>query len=89
MKSERNKKLYYHDGRILLQSYIHKTKEPFATLTTNIEIYNDILDKNDIILDCNNVPGIDKLLIKEGLIGNCLGRLQSGYCTYPVHKWLG
>lgn len=83
------KKFKYHDGRIKLQSYIHKTQEPFASLTTNIESYGDILDKDDILLDCNNVPGINKALLDAGLIGECLGRLQSGYCTYPVHKWLG
>lgn len=83
------RKFKYSDGRIKLQSYIPETKEPFASLTTNIPSYNDILDKDDIILDCNNVPGIDKALLKEGLISECLGRLQSGWCTYPVHKWKG
>ena len=83
------RKMEYTNGRIALQANLHKTQEPFATLTTNIPSYDDILDKKDIIVDSNNVPGIDRALMEAGLIGDCKGRLQSGWCTYPVHEWLG
>lgn len=81
---------YTYGNRVALQAILHSTGEPYAVLTTNVPAFDrDYPDKNCIILDVNNCPDIDKVLLKAGLIGECLGRVQSGFCTYPVHKYLG
>lgn len=81
---------YVGGKRIALQAIEHDSGEPYAVLTTNVPAYDrDYPDKRCIILDCNNCPDIDKALSKAGLIGECIGRVQSGWCTYPVHKYLG
>ena len=81
---------YAYGNRIALQAIVHSSGEPYAVLTTNVPAYDrDYPDKNCIILDVNNCPDIDKVLLKAGLIGECLGRVQSGYCIYPVHEWKG
>ena len=80
---------YIEGNRIALTATIHETGEPYATLTTNIPAYNKDLGKKDIILDCNNIPGIDKALKEAGLIGKLVSKVQSGYCVYPVYRYLG
>lgn len=81
---------YAYGERVALQAIEHDTGLPFAVLTVNVPAHDrDYPDKRCIMLDCNNCPDIDKALDKAGLIGECLGRVQSGFCTYPVHKYLG
>ena len=81
---------YAYGNRVALQAILHNTGEPYAVLTTNVPAYDrDYPDENCVFLDVNNCPGIDKVLQKAGLISECLGKIQSGYCTYPVHKYLG
>ena len=80
--------LRYNTGnRIAIQAYT-KTKEPFDVLTVNIPAYDADFDDNYIFLNTNHVPDIDKVLEKEGMIENTGYRIQSGYCTYPVVRWL-
>lgn len=80
--------LRYNTGnRIAIQAYT-KTKEPFDVLTVNIPAYDADFDDTYIFLNTNHVPDIDKVLEKEGMIENTGYRLQSGYCTYPVVRWL-
>ena len=80
--------LRYNTGnRIAIQAYT-KTKEPFDVLTINIPAYDADFDDNYIFLNTNHVPDIDKVLEKEGMIENTGYRLQAGYCTYPVVRWL-
>ena len=81
---------YVYGHRKELQAIEHKSGEPYAVLTVNIpSSEKEFPDVNQIILDCNNCPGIDKALSKAGLIGECIGRVQSGYFTYPVYEYLG
>lgn len=80
--------LRYNTGnRIAIQAYT-KTKEPFDVLTVNIPAYDADFDDTYIFLNTNHVPDIDKVLEKEGMIENTGYRIQSGYCTYPVVRWL-
>ena len=78
---------YNNSDRIAIQAYT-KTKEPFDVLTVNIPAYDADFDDNYIFLNTNHVPDIDKVLEKEGMIENTGYRIQSGYCTYPVVRWL-
>ena len=82
---------YIGGKRISLQATIHETGEPYSVLTTNIPAYDkDFPNKKFIIIDSNNNPGIADVLIKAGLIDKqCITLVQSGYCVYPVYKWLG
>ena len=77
----------YKGNRIAIQAYT-KTKEPFDVITVNIPDYDADFDYSYIFLNTNHVPDIDKVLEKEGMIENTGYILQSGYCTYPVVRWL-
>lgn len=78
---------YNNSDRIAIQAYT-KTKEPFDVVTVNIPTYNDIYDETFIFINTNHLPGIDKTLSDAGLIELTNYRIQSGYCTYPVARWL-
>lgn len=78
---------YNSSDRIAIQAYT-KTKEPFDILTINIPAYDNDFDDHYIFLNTNHVPDIDKVLEQAGLIENTGYRIQSGYCTYPVVRWL-
>ena len=85
----------YLNGRIALQATL-TDHSPFAVLTVNIPAYDEMLDADMIILDTNNVPDIDKALTIAGLVTPLYDKrtgkpfkLQSGYCMYPVVRWLG
>ena len=78
---------YSTGKRIAIQAYT-KTKEPFDVLTVNIPAYDADFDDNYIFLNTNHVPDIDKVLEQAGLIENTGYRIQSGYCTYPVVRWM-
>lgn len=81
---------YSCNGRLALQATEHKTGEPFAVLTINIPAYDKNFNQADMIfLDTNNVPDIYQVLWEHGYISEVIGRVQSGYCTYPVVRWLG
>ena len=89
----RNKKLiveqttYASNGRYALQAY--DDGEPYAVLTVNIEAYDtDFPNAKFMFLDTNNVPGIKKSLLDAGLIEDTGLKVQSGFCTYPVVRWL-
>lgn len=80
--------LRYNTGnRIAIQAYT-KTKEPFDILTINIPAYDADFDGSYIFLNTNHVPDIEKVLESAGMIENTGYRIQSGYCTYPVVRWL-
>ena len=83
---------YIGGKRTALTAQIHETGEPFAVLTVNIPAYDrDLPDKDLIILDTNNVPDIVSTLLDAGLveIPEKIMRLQSGFCVYPVLRWIG
>ena len=81
---------YRSNGRIALQTTEHSSGEPYAVLTKNIPAYDkDFKEANMIFLDTNNVPDIYQILWEHGYISEVIGRVQSGYCTYPVVRWLG
>lgn len=78
---------YNNSDRIAIQAYT-KTKEPFDVLTVNIPAFDDKFDDTYIFLNTNHVPDIDKVLEKAGMIEKTSYRIQSGYYTYPVARWL-
>ena len=81
---------YIGGKRIALQSIEHNSGAPYAVLTKDIPSYNkDYPNKRHIFLDCATCPNIDKALKEAGLIGECLGRIQAGSFTYPIHEYLG
>ena len=83
---------YVGDKRTALMAQIHETGEPFAVLTVNIPAYDkDLPDPDYIILDANNVPDILSVLLEAGLveIPEKIMRIQSGFCMYPVVRWIG
>lgn len=80
----------YPSGRIALQATDHETGEPFDVLTVNIPAYDKDFPESDMIyLNVNHVPGILDTLQKAGLVDNVYDYIWSGYCTYPVVRWIG
>ena len=78
----------YYTGRYALQAY-DKYHRPYAIFTTNIPAYDDMFpDPALIFLDTNNCPGIKGVLEDAELIHDTGRRVQSGYCVYPVVRWL-
>ena len=78
---------YASNGRYALQAY--EDGEPFDTLTVNLEAYDkDYPDAKIIFLNANHVPGIKNTLLDAGLIEDLNEKVQSGFCTYPVVRWL-
>lgn len=78
---------YNNSDRIAIQAYT-KTKEPFDVLTINVPAFDNMFDDTYIFLNTNHVPDIDKVLEKAGMIERTSYRIQSGYYTYPVVRWL-
>lgn len=79
---------YASNGRYALQAYAGG--DPYDVLTVNIEGYDKEFPKADIIfLNTNHVPGIKDVLLEAGLIEDMGCKVQSGFCTYPVARWLG
>lgn len=78
---------YATNGRYALQAYVDG--DPFDTLTVNIEAYDrDFPQAKTIFLNTNHCPGIKEALQDAGLIEDLRCKVQSGYCTYPVVRWL-
>lgn len=78
---------YASNGRYALQAY--EDGQPFDTLTVNIEAYDRDFPKAKVIfLNTNHVPGIKDVLLDAGLIEDMGCKVQSGFCTYPVVRWL-
>ena len=78
---------YATNGRYALQAYVDG--DPFDTLTVNIEAYDtDFPQAKTIFLNTNHCPGIKEALLDAGLIEDLGCKVQSGYCTYPVVRWL-
>ena len=81
---------YAEGGRMALTATLHGTGEPYDVLTVNIPAWDDYFPDMDIIfLDNNNVPGIFECLKQHGLIEDLGGKVWSGFCMYPVGRWLG
>ena len=77
----------YYGGRYALQAY--EDGMPYATLTVNLPAYDiDFPEVKHIFLDANNCPGIKSALEDAGLIQDTGYKVQSGYCMYPVVRWL-
>ena len=78
---------YASNGRYALQAYVGG--DPFDVLTVNIEGYDkDFSEAKIIFLNTNHCPGIKEALLDAGLIEDLNCKVQSGYCTYPVVRWL-
>lgn len=78
---------YASNGRYALQAF--EDGEPFDVLTVNIEAYDcNFPNAKTIFLNTNHVPGIKKSLLEAGLIEDLNCKVQSGFCTYPVVRWL-
>ena len=78
---------YATNGRYALQAYVDG--DPFDILTVNIEAYDrDFPQAKIIFLNTNHCPGIKEALLDAGLIEDLGSKVQSGYCTYPVVRWL-
>lgn len=72
--------------RIAIVANDFYTEEPYATLTVNLPDWP--MRPEHVILDINNIPGIDLILMKAGIVGPCVDYLPAGFCNYPVHKLL-
>lgn len=78
---------YASNGRYALQAYVDG--DPFDVLTVNIEGYDkDFPKAKTIFLNTNHCPGIKEALLDAGLIEDLGCKVQSGFCTYPVVRWL-
>lgn len=78
---------YATNGRYALQAYVDN--DPFDTLTVNIEGYDkDYPNAKVIFLNTNHCPGIKEALLEAGLIEDLNKKVLSGWCAYPVVKWL-
>ena len=78
---------YVSNRRYALQAYVGG--DPFDTLTTNIQAYDvDFPNPKIIFLNTTHCPGIKEALLDAGLIEDLGCKVQSGYCTYPVVRWL-
>lgn len=78
----------YFNGRYALQVF-DRHRQPYAMFTTNIPAYDDrYQDPRLIFLDTNNCPGIKTVLEEAGYVKDTGHRVQSGYCVYPVVRWL-
>lgn len=78
---------YNNSDRIAIQAYT-KTKEPFDVLTVNLPAYDADFDYDHIFLNTNHMPDIEKVLEQAGMIENTGYKVWSGYCVYPVVRWL-
>lgn len=72
--------------RIAIVSNVFETGEPFASLTVNLPDWP--MRPGHVILDTNNMPGIDLVLMQANIVGEKVDSLPSGFCNYPVHKLL-
>lgn len=79
--------LVYRNGRLAIQAYT-KTKEPFDVLTVNLPAYDADFGFEYIFLNTNHMPDIEKVLEQAGMIENTGYKVWSGYCVYPVVRWL-
>lgn len=78
---------YATNGRYALQAYVDG--DPFVVLTVNIEGYDkDFPKAKDIFLNTNHCPGIKEALLDAGLIEDLGCKVLSGWCAYPVVRWL-
>lgn len=78
---------YATNGRYALQAYVDG--DPFDVLTVNIEAYDERFPQaKTIFLNTNHCPGIKEALLDAGLIEDLGCKVWSGYCTYPVVRWL-
>lgn len=79
---------YIGGYRTAIQAYL-ETGEPYDTITINIPSYDVDFSDEYIFLNTNHMPDIDKVLSEAGMIEVIPGiRIQSGYYTYPVARWL-
>ena len=58
-----------------------KDGEPFGRLTTNI----DSLPDTWCAIDTNNFPD-SIVLIEKYKLGEIVGEISSGFCTYPIYE---
>ena len=78
---------YASNGRYALQAYVEG--DPYDVLTVNIEGYDrDYPKAKDIFLNTNRCPGIKEALLDAGLIEDLGCKVLSGWCAYPVVRWL-
>lgn len=79
--------LKYKNGRIAIQAYT-KTKEPLDVVTVNIPAYDKDYGFEYIFLNVNHYPYIKEAMVNAGLVEDTGYKVWSGYCVYPVVRWL-
>ena len=73
---------YVSNDNLAIQLVNVKNREPFATLTVNLDIK---LPSNFAFVDTNNCPWAEEF-IRENNLGSFVGHCeQSGYCFYPLY----
>lgn len=71
---------YQNNGNLALQ-LLTENGQPFSRLSVNI----DSLPENWCAIDTNNFPdGIG--LIEKYKLGEKIGEIGSGFCTYPIYE---
>lgn len=75
----------YSDRERLAVCAYTKDLEPIGSLTVNLEKYE--VAEDEAFLDVNNLPGIETVLVRNGL-GKLTGDTgYSGFCAYPKFKF--
>lgn len=80
--------LYRYGNRLMLNliGIYDGIREPFATLTVNLDTEEDI-SIDEAFVDVNNIPDACRF-IECYELGVPTGRIaRSGYCEYPLYKF--
>ena len=75
---------YANNGNLAIIAMIADTKEVYGNITTNISDMSSPL----ACIDENNMPGIFEVLVEAGLAKYTGYTIESGYCTYPVARFV-
>ena len=73
---------YGNNNTIAIQMIGKDDEELYGTVTVNLSspLQSDTL----AFVDCNNMPGIEKWLQKNGIAISLGFSQRSGFCTYPL-----
>lgn len=60
--------------------------EPYGMVTVNLP-ESDCLPDDEQFVDINNLPGVDRWLVQNGIAEPAGIMARSGYCVYPAYKF--